>query len=346
MKKYKCIIILAIFVFPGFVMAQYSTKKISDKQQAYTDSLKQVEYNYKFPILGQGAYSRGFDIPYPVGAMANFIWIKQNITIDNMQLGVVNDNVDIPLTPVDFISFEDNINESWSATFRPDIWILPFLNVYALIGSGRSKTTVNVVQPINLTSEVEQNLYTRGFGILAAGGIGPVWTSVDWNMTWSDPELLDEPVRVNVLGLRVGKTFTFSHKPERNIAVWVGAMRTKMESETVGQIALNEAIPDFDDKTDQIVADYTVWKNENYDDLNFAQKKVVDEVFDPIVDAIDRADGDTVIRYGMDKQVQQLWNGTVGGQYQFNKKWQVRFEAGVVGNRESYMASLNYRFLW
>ena len=39
--------------------AQYATRKISKKQQEYTDSLKQVEYNYIFPILGQQAYSRG-----------------------------------------------------------------------------------------------------------------------------------------------------------------------------------------------------------------------------------------------------------------------------------------------
>ena len=34
------------------------------KHEAYKDSLKQVEYNHIFPILGKGAYKKGFDIPY------------------------------------------------------------------------------------------------------------------------------------------------------------------------------------------------------------------------------------------------------------------------------------------
>lgn len=53
--------------------AQYATKKVSKKQQAYTDSLKTYEYDYIFPVLGQQAYKQGFDIPYSVGIMANYI---------------------------------------------------------------------------------------------------------------------------------------------------------------------------------------------------------------------------------------------------------------------------------
>jgi hypothetical protein len=70
------------------INAQYAIHKITKKQQAYTDSLKQVKYDYIFPIFGQQAYSRGFDIPYPVGVMGNYIWMKQGIIIENLQLGI------------------------------------------------------------------------------------------------------------------------------------------------------------------------------------------------------------------------------------------------------------------
>ncbi len=55
------------FLSIGFhsITAQYTSKKIKTKHQTYTDSLKQVDYKYVFPILGQGAYKKGFDIPYP-----------------------------------------------------------------------------------------------------------------------------------------------------------------------------------------------------------------------------------------------------------------------------------------
>ena len=32
---------------------QYASTRVKDKYEAYTDSLKQVEYNYLFPIWGQ-----------------------------------------------------------------------------------------------------------------------------------------------------------------------------------------------------------------------------------------------------------------------------------------------------
>ncbi|MDT0553455.1 hypothetical protein [Urechidicola vernalis] len=336
---------LLLFFATYSSVAQYSSIDVGKKHQEYRDSIKNTKYDYIFPIWGQKVYEKGFDIPFPAGLMANFVWMDQNITIDNMQLGFKSDNYDVPLTPVDFIEFGENSNTSYAYNVRPDLWVLPFFNVYGLFGGGSSNTKVNLVAPIELGSEVEQNITTKGFGVMFAGGVRKMWFSVDANWTWNKPELLDDPVRVKVLGVRVGKTFKFKNRPQSNFAFWIGGMRTKMDAETRGQISLGEALPGLEDRADQIVSDYNDWYAANYDDLNFAQKKVVDEVFDPIVDAIDQVDGTSIIRYGMDKQVQQLWNGVVGGQYQLNKRWQFRAEGGIIGNRKSFLVSANYRFL-
>jgi len=148
-----CFLLLSTII-NGSIEAQYASRKISKKQQAYTDSLKQVEYNYIFPILGQQVYRRGFDIPYPAGLMGNFIWMKQGIVIENFQLGIQSENVDIPATPVDFIDFGYNTNTSYAANVRPDLWIFPFLNVYGLFGYGSSTTEVNLTEPVELKSIV------------------------------------------------------------------------------------------------------------------------------------------------------------------------------------------------
>ena len=325
--------------------SQYSSKKVNKKHQKYTDSLKQVEYNYIFPIWGQKIYRKGFDIPYPAGLMANFLYIKQGIDISNMQLGVKTTNIDIPLTPIstDFLDFGENTNDSYTVNFRPDIWVLPFLNVYGIFGYGNTHTVVNLVKPIDLQSVVDQNIATYGFGILAAAGIGPVWFTVDANFTWNKPELLDEATRVNVVGLRLGKTFKFNNHPESNIAVWVGAMSINMQSETRGQIKLGDAIPGLEDKADEIVSNYNAW----YEALSRPQQTLVDQTPIPaIVDRIGQADGSAIIRYGMDKQVSEQWNGLVGLQYKYNKRWMMRTEAGgLIGDRKSILVSLNYRFL-
>ena len=338
------LLLLGLFLFSNQSHAQYVSTKVKSKHQKYTDSLKQVEYNYLFPILGQGAYKKGFDIPYPAGAMVNFMWIDQSISISNLQLGLQTDNLDIPLTSVDFIEFGKNTNTSYTFNIRPDIWIFPFLNVYGIFGYGESHTEVNLIAPVEMKSIVDQSVTTTGVGVMGAGGIGPVWLSIDANWTWNKPELLDKAVRVNVLGIRIGHTFVFENKPKSNIAVGAGAMHVKMNSETKGEIKLKDALPtETWDRKDEIVENYWNWYN---DEAGPGQKLIADEVLTPIVNRLENADGSAIIRYGIDKQVEENWNGLVGIQYQYNKHWMLRSEGGIIGDRKSFLVSLNYRFLF
>ena len=178
---------------------------------------------------------------------------------------------------------------------------------------------------------------------MGAFGIGPIWTSVDANWTWTKPELLDQSVLVKIFGIRFGKTFTSNVNPERNFGFWVGGMRAKMSSSTVGQIQLIDALPsEAWDNRDRIVNDYNAW----YD----AQPGIIQERIDSsplpnIVERIEQADGSSIVQYGMDKQVKQEWNVVFGGQYQFDKRWMLRTEWGLVGDRKSGLASINYRLL-
>ena len=322
---------------------QYASTRVKDKYESYTDSLKAVEYNHTFPIWGQKAYQKGFDIPYPAGIMGNYMWMRQGIILDNLQLGVKTDNVDIPLTPVEFIEFGDNLNTSYSVNVRPDLWVLPFLNVYGIFGFGNSDTEVNITFPVELQSIVNQDLRTAGVGLMGAGGIGPVWFSIDANFTWNKPALLDKAVLVNVVGIRLGHTFTFKNRPQSNFAIWAGGMRASMSSETKGEIQLIDALPpEAWDRKDEIVNNYYDWYN---NEATPPQRIIADQVLTPIVERIEAADGSTIIRYAMDKQVEQKWNGIFGVQYQLNKRWMLRSEAGIIGNRKSFLLSLNYRFL-
>jgi len=337
------LIVLGMFLYSNQTQAQYASTKVKSKHQIYTDSLKQVEYNYLFPILGQGAYTKGFDIPYPAGLMANYMLMDQSLVFDNLQLGIESDNIDIPLTDIEFVEFGKNTNRSYSINVRPDLWILPFLNVYGIFGYGESHTEVNIVAPLEFKSVVDQSFNTVGVGVLGAGGIGPVWFSVDANWTWNQPELLDKPVRTNVLGIHMGHTFVFKNKPESNIALWAGGMSIQMNSDTQGQIKLVDALPaEVWENRDAFVSEYNEW----YDALSIQKKILVDASPIPdIVDKIDSADGETIIKYGMDKQVKERWNGLIGVQYQYNKHWMLRSEAGLIGDRKSFLLSLNYRFL-
>ena len=339
------LIILVIGCSSAF--SQYSTRKFSKKQHAYIDSLKHVEYNYIFPIWGQEAYKQGFDIPYPAGIMANFFYAKQGLILEDMQLGLLTDDVDIPLTDVGFIQFGDNVSTVWTVNVRPDLWIFPFLNVYGIFGYGQSNTLVNLTYPLTFQSSVDQNIRTAGFGVTGAFGLGPVWVALDGNWTWNKPDLLEKAVYTKVFGIRVGHSVVFKHKPQSNIAFWVGAMRLRMGAETVGEIRLADALPSSVwDRSDEFVQDYWDWYNslnpENPGDK--AKIEAADEVLTPIVEKVEELDGDATIRYGMNKRPAEEWNMLLGVQYQLNKSWIIRTEGGILGDRKSFLLSLNYRF--
>lgn len=343
----KLFFLLALLIISSSVYPQFAQRKVSKKQKEYIDSLKQVDYNYVFPIWGQEAYKQGFDLPYPAGIMANFVYIKQGLILEDMQLGIKTEDVDIPLTDVGFIEFGENTSTVWATNVRPDLWIFPFLNVYGIFGYGKSNTLVNLVYPLSFQSSVDQNIRTAGFGITGAFGLGPVWIALDGNWTWNKPDLLEKPVYTKVFGIRVGHSFVFPHKPESNIALWVGGMRLRMGAETVGEIQLDDALPqDVWDRKDEIVDDYWDWYN-GLDPSNPSdqiQIKAADEVLTPIVENIDSRNGDATIRYGMNKRPAEEWNMVVGAQYQFNKRWIIRGEGGIIGDRKSLLLSMNYRF--
>jgi hypothetical protein len=39
-----------------------------------------------------------------------------------------------------------------------------------------------------------------------------------------------------------------------------------------------------------------------------------------------------------------MWNLVVGSQFQLNKNWMVRAEAGFLGDRTQFIAGIQYRF--
>ena len=129
------VLMLMVFLMPEAGFSQYTTKRVRSKYQQYTDSLKNVEYNYVFPILGQGAYKEGFDIPYPIGFMLNYFWADQGILIQNLQLGyqnAYNEGNSFDLRPIvdengeEILKFGENRNVSYSLNVRPDLWLFPF----------------------------------------------------------------------------------------------------------------------------------------------------------------------------------------------------------------------------
>ena len=176
-----------------------------------------------------------------------------------------------------------------------------------------------------------------------AFGIGKAFGVVDVNWVWSNMDNFVDPVKSNVLSVRLGRAFKFKKNPQSNVAVWVGGMRVRMGNITEGTITLRDVLPDETwANRDKIVNDYYHWYD-GLDDMD-PRKAIADRILTPMVDNIDDANGEGTTHYKLGKNPKQEWNVIVGGQYQINKEWQIRAEGGIIRNRKSILLSANYRF--
>lgn len=334
LKNFSLFLFLVILSPAAF--AQYSQLQPGDTIRG--------KYPYKFPLLGDKAYEKGFDIQYPFGAMLNYFTAKQDIEITEIAIGFSDGlSSDVPLTDLsELVQFGELSARATSVNVRPDLWVLPFLDVYGIIGKSWAETTVELTYPVEIKTVAELSGTSYGFGLTGAGGLGKFFFVLDGNWVWTMMTNFEDPVKVKNFSFRIGKAFKLAHNPESNLAVWLGAMRIKMGGVTEGNIRMGDLLPpETWTRRDEIVDNYWTWYDDN---ATLAEKLVADKILTPVMNRLAEADGSGTITYRIRKQPKQEWNMLLGGQYQFDKHHQIRMEGGILGNRSSLLLSYNYRF--
>ncbi len=166
--------------------------------------------------------------------------------IDNLSVGFNNG----PMYNIDeIIRFNSAVSTTSLLNFRPDFWVLPFLNVYGLFMKGNSSTAIdaglwlpdsaNVWREVtSFSSKAEFAVTGMGFGMTPTVGVAGGFMAFDLNVAWTDVDALDKPVFSFVFGPRFGKSLKFK-KPERTLAFWAGGFRVHISSETNGSLMLS-----------------------------------------------------------------------------------------------------------
>jgi len=327
--------------------AQYSQKYTNKKNEAYTDSLKRTEYPYIFPVLGAKTRKLGFEIPLPHGIMLNGLWNKQDVLLQDLEVAF-NDGQYISLDSI--VNFDRVTVNSLGTNLRFDTYIFPFLNVYGLLGTINTKTSLKITEPVNIENTTTNNGMYYGFGVMAAGGLGPLFIQGDFSMAWSKLALLDKANSGSNMGLRVGHAFKIPNHPRQNIALWIGANRQAIQSNTSGSISLYEAIGADEDKVaeaQQKLSDVSDRIQKWYDDLPPALQPKFEDQVTKITNGLNRvSDGleDPQVSYRFQKQLKRKWHFMVGAQWQISPNWQVRAEYGFADQKQQALLSLNYRF--
>ncbi|OIQ36796.1 MAG: hypothetical protein BM563_10010 [Bacteroidetes bacterium MedPE-SWsnd-G1] len=331
--------ILALFIFAP-----------TAKSQTIDSTQIGKEYPYILPILGKKAYAKGYELQMPFGVMLGSVFNKQGIVIDDFEMAISDDGT-VPENYfgldgiLDFGPSEGRIN---TINARVDAWILPFFSVGGYYGQvwGEQDISFSVLGSdlITSTTDIEGKYY--GLNLLAVAPLGPVNIAADYSWSWTTNSRLDKPVLVNVSGVRVIRRI-MTKKKGRFWAIWGGAQFQKLDSQTSGNIAFDEALgiteedkQYIDDTWDSFRDGNTPNGNGDYwDDLGPLEKIRAEATYNLVRGVVD-----TDVYYKFNKQLEYEWNMLLGFNYQHNERWQFRGEYGFLKSKQQLMLSLNYRF--
>lgn len=174
------------------------------------------------PLMADEARKRGVTLPLPFGVGAVYYHLDRAIEVTDVRVG--RDGAP-PASVSDFAQLSssarvDNVNA------KVDVWLLPFLNVYAIVGYiwNESDTRIDVALPPlveggptrrrQLTVPTSLTGTVGGVGITAAGGYGPWFMTYDANFAQADLGF-DDRFKAVVASIRAGWNGQAGARPVR-----------------------------------------------------------------------------------------------------------------------------------
>lgn len=287
------------------------------------------------PFLGDEARKRGYVLPLPFGVNINYMNIRQNIDVDSINFNGLSlsglGNNTIPLDNAFKINVGNTRERSKTETMKLDAWLLPFMNVYGLVGytDGHSVSQIGVDvlgpkghsipllpkyknQLQNLAFQLDFKGTTYGIGTTLVGGVGNWFTAFDANYTQTQFDILDGSINAFTISPRIGYRFNTPgidtlHLPSGKLNLWVGSMYQDVQQEFKGSLS-----------------DLTMPSAALQDMVNLANKE---------------GKG----RFDVKQHLSSPWNVLVGAQYELTRNVNVTTEIGFA-DRNSFFVAGEYRF--
>jgi len=179
------------------------------------------------PFLGEEALKRGYELPQPFGVGLVYYKLKRDIVITDVRVGR---NGTTPVSVPDAVDFGSNSDVD-NYNLKADVWLLPFLNVYAIAGriENKSATHVEITLPALVPGGAERRFRTEvqteltgsvgGVGVTLAGGVGSFFGALDVNAARADLGF-DNRFKAVVTSARAGWNGQLGGRPFRT---WVNA---------------------------------------------------------------------------------------------------------------------------
>lgn len=266
----------------------------------------------ELPLFKKEAEERGYTLPEAVGLSLGYMNVSQGINVDSIAL------TGLPSIIKDLnINTQGGYQESEVLTLKADVWVLPFLNFYAIGGklNGYSETTITSangtidlgflgqhevsIDDINAPFRLDLDGYMYGAGTVIAGGYESVFALVDASYTKTKLTVIDGEIDSIVVSPRVG--YDFSRNTDFPVRAWIGAQYQNIEQTLTGN-----------------VKDLPLG---GLGDLGFIQNA----------------------KFTVNQSLANNWNTLLGAQYEFTPNWVLVTEMGL-GQRKSFFVTLDARF--
>ena len=174
-----------------------------------------------FPLGRSWAGDR--ELPRPFGIGLDLYHQTQDYELRNLRL-------DLPMIDLSQVSRIEIENATSEESFKADVWLLPFLNVFGIIGNVDGKTTVNPGPPLAELRVNYDGLVYGGGATLAVGG-ERFFGSISGLLTETDLDFAASSVSAWILTPRFGVR-------AKSVEFWVGAMYQEAEEHHRGRITV------------------------------------------------------------------------------------------------------------
>ena len=198
----------------------------------------------KLPFLAEAARERGYELPLPFGGALVLTTLSgRKIDVTDVRVGVGGD----PSSVSRFVDL-GSTSDVFNANLKFDAWILPFLNVYALVGYVYNESTTHAVVtlprpgpiPGEIVEETEVTTELDGFlgggGIVLAGGFRDFFFVGDFTYARTDLGFDDDFTAV-IATVRAGWNGHLGRYPAQ---IWAGVGNWDTAATASGQATLDD----------------------------------------------------------------------------------------------------------
>ncbi len=275
-----------------------------------------------FPLWGSEAEARGYTLPKPFGLSLSYMDMANPVEVTSIALS------GHPVLEALQIDAPDAQFDGYNVTLRGDMWLLPFWNIYGILGytDGISEAPIRafgcdsesvpglgnkaLCRALNeLGPEIVGNPFvldlngmTYGVGTTLAGGVGNWFALVDVNYTYTDLSVIHGEITTLVAAPRVGYRWEFGGGKE--LRLFAGAMYQKVDQNLSGSL-LDLGLPG------------------------------------PLTGMLEQLAPHS--RFDVVQNGTSPWNTVIGAQYALNRDWELLLESGF-GARRTTFISLGRRF--